>query len=388
MSLSRTYQDIVNMIGRFLGGGYASPGSTVLKAAVVIFLAWVVVSLGGRLVEALFLRGKKGTNKTAPVETPKNLIKMTLVYSIYLLAVLSLMEIFHFKIIQSSDLKNIGGMLFKVVAIILISRLLLRFGVLITDQLLFPRGTTGLLMEERRAQTLRALLRSLITYAIYFFAGMMILGIFNIQTSSILAGAGIVGLAVGFGAQNLVRDVITGFFIILEDQFSVGEYVNVVGLTGVVEELGLRTTKIREWTGQLHIIPNGEIKQVTNFHRGNMLAVVEVRIAYEEDVNRAIEVMRKAAEQAQRELPSIVEVPVVQGVVELGESAVVVRVIAHALPGEQWAVERGLRQQLKVALDAENITLSSSRRVLVCSGETAGSMARKGQMRKEDAADG
>ncbi|MHB1125594.1 MAG: mechanosensitive ion channel family protein [Bacillota bacterium] len=365
-----------------------SPVFSVLKGVLVILLAGLVIYLGGKLVDALYWRRIKRTqtNETM-VDNLRHLVKMLIVYGVFLLAALLLLEIFHVRIIEPSDLKVAGGMLFRVVAILLISRLVLRFGTLIIDQLLFPRGPTGLLLEKRRAHTLRALLRSLITYVIYFFVGMMILDTFNVKTGSILAGAGIVGLAVGFGAQNLVRDVIAGFFIILEDQFSVGEYVNAGGFTGVVEELGLRTTKIREWTGQLHIIPNGEIKQVSNFNRGHMLAVVQVRIGYEEDVNRAIEVMRKAAEQAQQELPSIVEVPVVHGVVELAESSVVIRVVAPTLPGEQWAVERGLRQRLKAALDAEKISMPS-RRVLVYTGEAPENPERGGQTWKEEAKDG
>jgi len=136
-------------------------------------------------------------------------------------------------------------------------------------------------------------------------------------------------------------------------------------VTGVVDEVGLRTSKVREWTGQLHTIPNGEIGKVTNFNRGKMMALVTVGIAYEEDIDKAIEVMRKASEKAQQELESLVEVPIVQGVVELADSAVVIRAIANTVPGEQWAMERELRKRYKQALDANDIEIPYPRRVII-----------------------
>ncbi|MGD0622404.1 MAG: mechanosensitive ion channel domain-containing protein [Thermacetogeniaceae bacterium] len=116
--------------------------------------------------------------------------------------------------------------------------------------------------NERRIKTLRGVIQSLLRYTLYFVGAIMILSELNVDTRSILAGAGIIGLAVGIGAQNLVRDVVTGFFILFEDQFAVGDYVTIAGVTGTVEDMGLRVTKIREATGELNIISNGEIKQV------------------------------------------------------------------------------------------------------------------------------
>ena len=114
----------------------------------------------------------------------------------------------------------------------------------------------------------------------------MILSTLTINVSAVLAGAGIVGLAVGFGAQSLVKDIITGFFIIFEDQFSVGDYIRVGQFEGTVEEIGLRTTKIKSWTGELHIIPNGNILEVTNFSLNNSVAVIDISVAYEENIQR------------------------------------------------------------------------------------------------------
>jgi small conductance mechanosensitive channel len=117
--------------------------------------------------------------------------------------------------------------------------------------------------DERRVRTMSGLIKSLLRYVLYFIGVIMILSELNVDTRSILAGAGIIGLAVGIGAQSLVRDVVTGFFILFEDQFAVGDRVTIAGVSGTVEDLGLRVTKIRDATGELHIISNGEIKQVS-----------------------------------------------------------------------------------------------------------------------------
>ncbi len=120
--------------------------------------------------------------------------------------------------------------------------------------------------NERRIKTLRDVGQSMLRYALYFVGAIMILSELNVDARSILAGAGIVGLAAGIGAQNLMRDVVTGFFILFEDQFAVGDYVNIAGITGTVEDMGLRVTKIREANGDLHIISNGEIRQVARLN--------------------------------------------------------------------------------------------------------------------------
>ncbi|NRK74326.1 mechanosensitive ion channel, partial [Salmonella enterica subsp. enterica serovar Typhi] len=137
---------------------------------------------------------------------------------------------------------------------------------------------------------------------------------FNIDVKALLAGAGIVGLAVGFGAQSLVKDIITGFFIIFEDQFSVGDQVRIGTYEGVVEEIGLRTTKIKGFTGEVNIIPNGSIIEVTNFSINNSKAIVDVSIAYQGDINRAEKVIQELIEKLPEQYEDIVGVPELLGV--------------------------------------------------------------------------
>ncbi|WP_366923535.1 mechanosensitive ion channel family protein [Metallumcola ferriviriculae] len=343
-----------------------------IKVVLLFVAARLVIFVGNKIIEKIFAKAETGRlamdEKLA--HTVKVLAKTFLIYGVYFAAALITLEIFQIPIIDVVFLKTLGSRAFKAILIFIAARLVLRFGGLAIDHIFNREDKEGLFLEERRAHTLSVLLRSILMYTVYFIAGLMVLEIFTIPTGSILASAGIAGLAVGFGAQNLVKDIITGFFIIFEDQFSVGEFVSVAEVTGIVDEMGLRTTKVREWTGQLHTIPNGEIGKVTNYNRGKMAALVSIGIAYEADVDWAIEVLRKTSEQAYQDMATIVDVPVVQGVVELADSAVVIRTVAQTVPGEQWAVERELRKLFKQALDANGIEIPYPRRVVITPEET------------------
>ena len=212
-------------------------------------------------------------------------------------------------------------------------------------------------ISDGRATTLRELVKSLVQKFFYFIGIITILEMFNINTKSILATAGVGGLAIGFGAQSLVKDIITGFFILLEDQYAVGDYIAIESYDGIVEELGIRVTKLRDFSGELHIIPNGNIKIVTNKTRGSMRALVEVEIAYEEDINNAIRVLNKLCEDIKMENESLVDGPDVVGVTELGESGVKIRIVAQTKAMDQWSVEREIRKRVKEVLEKENIQI-------------------------------
>jgi len=207
------------------------------------------------------------------------------------------------------------------------------------------------LLDERKANTLFSLLRSVLFYVITFTVVLQTLTrIFNVNTGTLLASASVLGVALGFGSQSLVKDIIGGFFILFEDQFSVGELVQTGEFTGTVEETGIRTTHIRAWGGELHIIPNGSITAVTNFSRGKMLAKVEIQIPYDEDLDRAMGVMSEVCEEVSVEFgEKIIEAPTVQGVTQFGERNVVLRVIAFTKPDEQWSIERELRRRIHSA---------------------------------------
>lgn len=212
-------------------------------------------------------------------------------------------------------------------------------------------------VTKGRALTLQSLSENVFSYVVIFILVATLFNIFGLSVASLIAGAGIVGLAIGFGAQGLVSDVVTGFFLLLEKQIDVNDYVSVGSLNGIVEAVGLRTTQIRSFDGTLNYVPNREITTVSNHSRGNMRALVDIGVSYDENIDEAIAVMQTACEQMAVENTAIVEGPNVIGVQALGASDVTLRIIAKAKNGEQWAVERQLRKCIKEALDANGIEI-------------------------------
>lgn len=239
----------------------------------------------------------------------------------------------------------------------------------VVDRLFRSRQSGPIKISERRENTLKKLIKNTASYIVYFMAGVMILGVFDIDIGPLLAGAGVVGLAIGFGAQNLVRDIISGFFIIFEDQFSVGDYVTVSGVEGTVEEIGLRTTKILSWTGEMNILPNGNITQVTNYSLHNGLAVVDINIPYESEYEAAEQIIKEVAETLPEKYDFIVNVPEIIGVQNLDVSHFVIRVIAETLPASKWAGERQIRKEMQEQLYKRGIDIPSPRLVMYSNEE-------------------
>ena len=169
----------------------------------------------------------------------------------------------------------------------------------------------------------------------------------------------------GFGAQSLVKDVIRGFFLILDDVIRVGDVAQVNGATGVIEEVGLRMTRVRSFNGQLWSVPNGTINEVGNFTRGWARAVVEVGVAYEQDVGQGMKVLQAVGDAwAAEHADLVLEPPEAQGVMGLDASDVGLRLVIKVQAGQQWAVERTLRAQVKAAFDAQGVEIPFPRQVL------------------------
>ncbi|MBT2570972.1 mechanosensitive ion channel family protein [Planococcus sp. ISL-110] len=222
-----------------------------------------------------------------------------------------------------------------------------------------------MLYNERRQQTLSKLLSNVVAYVVYFIAGVSVLSTFTIDITGLIAGAGVLGLAIGFGAQNLVRDVITGFFIIFEDQFSVGDYVRIGVAEGTVEEIGLRTTKVKAWTGELFIFPNGTITDVVNFSIHNSIAVVDVNISYESDITRVESLIAEFLDSLQDRYEQIIKPAELLGVQNLTTTEIVVRITAETLPMQHFAVARGMRRDLKDYLDQRGVEIPYPRMVMM-----------------------
>jgi small conductance mechanosensitive channel len=220
---------------------------------------------------------------------------------------------------------------------------------------------------KKRAQTLGNILRHALLIVIFFTAILMILGELGIQLGPLLATAGIGALAIGFGAQSLVKDVISGFFIILENQYRIGDAIEVAGVSGLVESVSLRKTVLRDLEGRVHTVPNGEIKVVSNLSKEWSRAVVDIGISYRDDVDHIIDLLGQIGRELAGEEPyqsAILESPQILGVERFGESQLVIRMIVKTMPLKQWEVGRELRRRIKNRFDEKGIQIPPPHRIL------------------------
>ncbi len=234
-----------------------------------------------------------------------------------------------------------------------------RWGGHIQDKL----EVTGELVARARAQRIRTITRTLSTIVLIVALVVVvvtILGIWGVPIGPLVASLSVVGIAVGFGAQDLIKDIIAGLFVLVEDQYAVGDVVQLAGVTGTVEELRLRTTVLRDLNGSVHHVPNGEPRVTTNITYEFSRVVVDVSIAYEVAVDRAIEVVRNIADGLAADpamSASIIDDTQILGVEELGESGVVIRVLLTTDPEERWVVKREFLRRIKNGFDEAGIEI-------------------------------
>jgi small conductance mechanosensitive channel len=232
----------------------------------------------------------------------------------------------------------------------------------------FFEGVSPLLSERRRqrTQTMASVLKSISTGVIFTVALMMILSELGIEIAPIIASAGILGVALGFGSQTLVKDFLSGIFMILEDQYGVGDVIDVGEASGSVESIGLRVTRLRSVDGTVWYVRNGEIIRVGNKSQGWARAVLDVAVAYEQDVDRVRELLKQAAHElweSKEWREVIIEEPEVWGVEELTPDSVVVRVVVKTQPLKQWAIARDLRARIKRKFDENEVELPVTTRL-------------------------
>ena len=221
------------------------------------------------------------------------------------------------------------------------------------------------LRAEQRINALTSVMRSVATGVIFTIAIFLIIGEFGVNLAPLLAGAGIVGIALGFGAQSLVKDFLSGVFILVEDQFGVGDIVDLDQQTGgTVEAVSLRTTRLRAVDGTVWHVPNGDIRRVGNKSQHWSRALLDVEVAYDTDIDQAKDVIKRVADALWNERDDILEEPEVWGVERLGASAIVIRLVVKTRPADQWNVSRELRQRLKEAFDAEGIEIPFPQQVV------------------------
>jgi small conductance mechanosensitive channel len=221
--------------------------------------------------------------------------------------------------------------------------------------------------HEKRIETLEGIVRTAGTIAIWVVAGMLLLMQVGVNVAPLIAGAGIVGLAVGFGAQDLVRDVITGFFLLLENHVRKGDVAIINGTGGLVEEIGLRTIVLRDMSGTVHVFQNGKVQTLSNMTKGWSAMVFDVGVAYKEDTDQVAAVMREVSEELRADpdfADKILEPMEIFGVDSFGDNAVVVKGRLKTRPIEQWAVGREYRRRLKKAFDARNIEIPFPHRTI------------------------
>jgi moderate conductance mechanosensitive channel len=214
------------------------------------------------------------------------------------------------------------------------------------------------LRAEQRITALTSVLRSVASFAIFTIAGFLILGELGLNLGPLLAGAGILGIALGFGSQALVKDFLSGLFILVEDQFGVGDIVDLDAQTsGTVEAVSLRTTRLRSVDGTVWHVPNGDIRRVGNKSQHWSRALLDIDVAYDTDIDQAKAVIKRVADVLWHERDDILEEPEVWGVERLGPHSVVIRLVVKTQPSDQYDVSRELRQRLKEAFDAEGIEI-------------------------------
>ncbi|MBI2312346.1 MAG: mechanosensitive ion channel family protein [Betaproteobacteria bacterium] len=214
--------------------------------------------------------------------------------------------------------------------------------------------------EVKRVETLGRVFRYVASVVVSVVAGMLVLNELGISIAPILAAAGVVGVAVGFGAQSLIRDYFNGFFLLIENQVRQGDVVEAGGKAGLVEEVTLRYVKLRDYDGNVHFVPNGVIGTVTNRSRGFAFSVIDVGVAYREDLDEVFALMREAGAEMRRDpefASRIIEDLEIAGVENWADSAVIVRCRYKVMPLEQWGVRREYLRRLKNTFDRHGIEI-------------------------------
>lgn len=262
--------------------------------------------------------------------------------------------------ITNQDIYNFGFKIIKIVLIIIFCMVLIKIGKVIVDKIVKRRELKAeTIKDEISSKRIRLILNTLIKYTILFLGIIIIIEEMFGKVSVALAGVG--GAAVGFGTQSLIKDVMNGIFILVEGQFLIGDHITIDKYNGIVESMELRVTKIRDFSGELHIIPNSTISCVTNHSRGNKRMLIDIDIAPEEDVDSAISLIAEVCVEFKESHDNVIDIPKVVGVVNIKESGITIRVVGMAKSGTQTLCENVLRKDIKVKLQEHGVELGYMR---------------------------
>jgi moderate conductance mechanosensitive channel len=246
-----------------------------------------------------------------------------------------------------------GPRLVQAIGIFFLGRVAIELGLLEISRRMLPAEGLDDATRRRRA-TMAPLVQTAFVYGGYFIIAVLILGSLGFNPLPFLAGAGILGLVIGFGAQSLINDVVSGFFVLFEDTYLVGDTIETGSAKGMVEGIDFRTTRIRDSDGRLHILRNGDIKEVINYSKEYTLAVVPVRVPYEADLRRVFATLQEAGKQVHAEHPDVLSETQIDGITVFGTSSMTVRTSTRVLPGRHEAVAAALRLAIKEAFDQQN----------------------------------
>ncbi len=277
-------------------------------------------------------------------------LKRCLEYIIYVVMATLVLQQLEFV----ANLAKWGAVGIKLIGIFLLSRIFISVVYVVVEELLLKSKNLTEIQQQRR-QTIAPLIQSTSKYFIYFGSGIFMLDTIGIDPAPILAGAGIVGLAVGLGAQNLINDIVSGFFILFENYYLVGDYIETDEASGYVEAIELRTTRIRHHHGQVYILRNGDITSITNYSKDFVYAAVDIGVDYDTNLDRAYEIIETIGHQLQAENDDILEPTQVEGIEEFGDIRLSIHTKTKVKPGKHLRVQRTLRKIFKEAFDREGI---------------------------------
>ncbi|RKX72028.1 hypothetical protein DRP43_01745 [candidate division TA06 bacterium] len=224
--------------------------------------------------------------------------------------------------------------------------------------------------ESQQFLTISHLFSNILSAFIFFVSTVMILNKFGINTSALVTGAGVIGLAVSFGSQELIKNIISGLFIIIEGLYYIGDTISIDNITGTCEKINLHNTYLRDFTGKLHIIPNGEIRKIANMNRGFLRVIIKVGINYSEDVEKAMRIMKDVIDNYTDEIKnSYLKESAVQGITELGDSAVYIRGLIKVVPSIYWEANRELNKRVLYAFNKNGVGIPYNTQTLILKKE-------------------
>ncbi len=355
-------------VANFIGG---TDGATDMLASLATTIVVLIVTL---FLDSGLRRGidRMVDGGITRAQRYRSALKQSVSALVYLLGLLALLQTWGVPLVQwlrTPGGRNASAGLLSVILILVLAVLTLELATAITERALQRQQGVGPYgANNARRQTLLPLVRNIIRIAVITVAGLMILAQLGVNIAPLLAGAGVIGLAVGFGAQTLVKDVITGFFMLVEDTVSAGDWVDLgSGHSGEVESLSIRSMRLRDLEGNVHTVPFGDVGTVVNMTRLYSYALIDVRVGYRENVDRVLELLGETARVMREDDtwgPKLISDIEIFGLQELNESWVGVRVRLKTRPGDQWQVRREFFRRTKLAFEQAGIDMPYPQRTL------------------------